>query len=263
MISIRCLFEQEVLTETLVDYMFDTLQSHIVDNDIDRALKDIEDFAAKLHIRIHHKINNNISEKIIAQTKSFGPIAQITIVRHKSVNINSKEYFLVLMHELAHAIFIICFSLKISEETYNKLTLPDTVVEASTLDYNNMTIENSLKYLQYIFDFREWSPMAFTVAYGSYNLTNFKDIVENNQKTIGEFLSNTKNETNINVVKNTVKTQGEFFSVLFNVQLAMYFLRDESKEYIKYKTKVAKFINLVIKYQKRLRKLILLINDIR
>jgi hypothetical protein len=252
MISLSNLFKQEIITETIVDYMFDSLQAHIIDNNIEQALKDIEDFAAKLHIRILDKINNNIPERIRAQTKSFGPIAQITILRNKNVKVNSKEYFLVLIHELAHAVFIICFSFKISEEAYNHLTLPITVMEASKLDYNNMTITNSLKYLQYIFDFREWTPMAFTVAYGSYQLDNFEDIVKNNQVVIDKFLSD---KSNIDIVKTLVETQGEFFSVLFNVQLAMYFLRDKSKEYMKYKTKVAKFIKLVIKYQSRLKKL--------
>lgn len=258
MISISTLFKQNLITETIVDYMFDVLQSHIIDNNIEQANKDIEDFAAKLHIRILDKINNNMNEKIRAQTKSFGPIAQITIMRNKSVHINSKEYFLVLLHELAHANFIICFSLKISEDAYNHLTITtDSVVEVSKLDYTNMTVENSLKYLQYIFDFREWSPMAFTVAYGSYKFDNFKDIIKNNQVVIDKFL---RDKSNIDTVKILVETQGEFFSVLFNVQLAMYFLRDKNEQYMKYKTKVAKFIKLIIKYRTKLQKLIENIN---
>ena len=255
MISLSNLFKQEIITETIVDHMFDSLQAHIIHNDIEQAEKDIEDFAAKLHVRIHHKVNNNISENIQARTRSFGTLAQITIVRKRNVNTNTSEYLQIMIHELAHAIFIMCFSFEVDEKTYIRLTLSD-IVEATGLNYNDLTVDNSLKYLQYIFDFREWSPMAFTVAYGAYKSDNFDDIVKSNQKSILEFLDNVKSEDQINKVKTIVKNQGEFLSVLFNVQLAMYFLKDKSDKYIKYKTKVAKFIKLVSKYQKRLIKLV-------
>ena len=257
MLSLSNVFKQEVLTETIVDLMFDSLQAHIINNDIEQAKKDIEDFADKLQIEVRHKINppvNNIPDTY-GRTKSIGEITRITITRTKNVDINSVNYFLVMVHELAHAIFAKCFSIDIDEQTYYRLTTSDKV-RASNLNYYNMSIDNSLQYLQYIFDFREWSAMAFTVAYGAYKFDNLEEIIKNNREISETFIRDTKNKINIERLKNIVERQGEFLSILFNVQLAMYFLRDKSSEYIKYKTKVAKFIKLVLKYYKRLRKLI-------
>lgn len=116
MISLSALFKQEVITETIVDHMFDSLQAHIIDNNIEQAKNDIEDFAAKLHVRIFHKLDNNSPENIQARTRSMGSMAQITIIRNKNTNINSEEYLLVMMGELIRAIFLLCFSY---EETLN------------------------------------------------------------------------------------------------------------------------------------------------
>ena len=96
MISLSALFKQEVITETIVDHMFDSLQAHIIDNNIEQAKNDIEDFAAKLHVRIFHKLDNNSPENIQARTRSMGSMAQITIIRNKNTNINSEEYLLVM-----------------------------------------------------------------------------------------------------------------------------------------------------------------------
>jgi len=255
------LSNHEVLNETLVDRIFEKFENPKIDNYYnDQFLNEFSNVARKHNIEVEFRADDPYRTTVEGKTElNLNPkystkyilVLYVPQIQHDTGEKTFRETVNVLLHE---------FSRSIITDIIKKLT-PNVknirVVERFTatvglpihFDINKVTKENSLAFLNYIFDIKERPIWAFSIAYSQFYHNkgySIRKLVDINNKYI---FGHRQGHIDFQALNNYIQTLKDDTLCLFEIQYTIYIIDSQ-----RWRNKFESFINLIEKYRKRLEK---------
>lgn len=257
MIDIKCL---NIINETLVEKIFDQFKDIKIDDLYDEQSKFIP---ALDELCVNHKILLREVQLDKTHDRISGGYApsnvdnfdyEIRIYLPGKTNFTDQDvadYINSLLHEFTH---IMILKGILALPPHNK---KDWIVSKFTnsiavhgFDIENITKDNCIKFLNYIFSITERAVFAFSIAYSCHLYRNQEtsDLLYNTNK---KYILNYENKKiTEEAMKNYIDRLQDDKLFLFKIQYAVYFLSDR-----KWLFKLNSFRNLIKKYEKRFNKM--------
>jgi hypothetical protein len=251
----------DILYETNVDQLFDIFEKNLnkIDNNIEFD-KIVGDFLEKNHIEYREFKTEN---KNLKQVKASWGIIPNTSTKYITIEypnrmdnaIKNKQISRSILHEMIHVLNdnkIPNFITKKNKNDHSESFRFDTrnTVNPHTYNFDNINIDDMIKYLEYVSHIREKANFAFTIALSCYfDMNNISpyEIFEDNFKRIKEFATGEINTTTFN---NYLRNQKSDSIELLTMQWAMFHVGQK-----KYINQIYSILRLSVKYWKRLNKL--------
>ena len=163
----------------------------------------------------------------------------------------TREVINTLLHEFSHCIILNIIKKLTPEIKRNRFVekFSSTIGDNSYFDINHVSKENSLSFLNYVFDIKERPIWAFSIAFSQFfhnkGYSIYK-LVEANSKHI---LGYEQGYINAQILNKYISNLVDDTLCLFEIQYSVYVMDSQ-----RWRNKFESFINLIEKYRKRLEK---------
>ncbi len=254
-ISINQLF---ILQETLVEKLFNEfININIKEIYNDSFFDNFAEVIAKYKIKVVFD-DSDSKRKVVSGRTRLSNDSKIHYIiylyvpqEHNDLGEQTlRETINTLLHEFSHCMILNILKKLSSNESKHKIinrfiTSPNVIV---SFNINDISKDNCESFLKYIFDVRERSVWAFTIAFSHFyhngNQSIYKSTTLNDKYILGfkEHLISPK------VLNEYICSLNDDMLALFQIQYAIHVL-DNKKKWI---NKLTSLLNLIDKYHKRL-----------